>query len=118
MAVIVTSVILCLINLILWIVLAIRFKKIFSTEEIIDKTKESFIDDNIVLAYRIEPLEEIIDNLIEDKALYKKYALKFDELKRLNKDDILMKLVKQKNLLDLPQVNKLEHNFSLEIKLV
>lgn len=39
MAVIVTSVILCLINLILWIVLAIRFKKIFSTEEIIDKTR-------------------------------------------------------------------------------
>lgn len=39
MAVIVTSVILCLINIILWIVLAIRFKKIFSTEDIIEKTR-------------------------------------------------------------------------------
>lgn len=39
MAVIITSVILCLINIILWIILAIRFKKIFSTEEIIDKTR-------------------------------------------------------------------------------
>ena len=33
----------------------------------------------------------------------------------INDDDILMKLVKQRNLIDIPQVTSLEHNFSLEI---
>lgn len=40
MTVIITASILCLINVILWIILAIRFKKIFSTEEIIEKTRD------------------------------------------------------------------------------
>lgn len=39
MAVAVTSIILCLVNIILWIILALRFKKIFSTEDIIEKTR-------------------------------------------------------------------------------
>ncbi|MFA6936664.1 MAG: hypothetical protein WCQ67_00370 [Treponema sp.] len=40
MAVVVTAIILCLINILLWIILAIKFKKIFSTEEIIQKTRD------------------------------------------------------------------------------
>lgn len=40
MAVVVTAIILCIINILLWIILAIKFKKIFSTDEIIKSTRE------------------------------------------------------------------------------
>lgn len=40
MTVLITALILCLVNIILWIVLALRFKKIFSTDEIIEKTRD------------------------------------------------------------------------------
>lgn len=63
MATVVTAIILCFINILLWIIFAIRFKKIFTTDEIIEKTREEL---NQMLADVNRNAERNI-TLIEDK---------------------------------------------------